>query len=78
MRLMLVEDQVLLREGLIGVFRDAGHDVVCSAGTATRLEGVFLELLPDVVILDVRLPPTFTDEGARAAADLKRPTPTSG
>ena len=78
MRLMLVEDQALLREGLIGVFRDAGHDVVWSAGSCDALEGAFLELLPDVVILDVRLPPTFTDEGARAAADLKSLRPDIG
>ena len=78
MRLMLVEDQALLREGLIGVFRDAGHDVVWSAGSCDGLEGAFLELLPDVVVLDVRLPPTFTDEGARAAADLKSLRPDIG
>ena len=78
MRLMLVEDQVLLREGLIGVFRDAGHDVVWSAGSCDTLEGPFLELLPDVAILDVRLPPTFTDEGARAAAELKSLRPDIG
>ncbi len=71
MRLMLVEDQALLREGLIGVFRDAGHDVVWAAGSCDGLEEAVLRLLPDVVILDVRLPPTFTDEGARAAAALK-------
>jgi len=75
---MLVEDQALLREGLIGVFRDAGHDVVWSAGGCDGLEGALLELLPDVVVLDVRLPPTFTDEGARAAADLKSLRPDIG
>lgn len=78
MRLMLVEDQALLREGLIGVFRDAGHDVVWSAGRCDGLEEAFLRLLPEVVVLDVRLPPTFTDEGARAAAELKSLRPRTG
>ena len=78
MRLMLVEDQALLREGLIGLFRDAGHDVVWSADSCADLDRVFLEQLPDVVVLDVRLPPTFTDEGARAAGRLKSLRPGIG
>lgn len=75
---MLVEDQALLREGLIGVFRDAGHEVVWSAGSCDGLDVAFVGLLPDVVVLDVRLPPTFTDEGARAAAALKALRPDIG
>lgn len=78
MRVMLVEDQTLLREGLAGVFRDAGHDVVWSAGSCDGLSEAVQELLPDVVVLDVRLPPTFTDEGARAAAALKSVRPDLG
>lgn len=78
MRLMLVEDQALLREGLIGVFRDAGHDVVWSAGSCDGLQEACQSLTPDVVVLDVRLPPTFTDEGARAAAGLKSLRPDLG
>jgi DNA-binding NarL/FixJ family response regulator len=70
-RVMLVEDQVLLREGLAGLFRDAGHDVIGSYGQAAGLTNRIAELEPDIVVLDIRLPPTFTDEGTRAAAEIK-------
>ena len=52
MRVILVEDQALLREGLAGLFRDAGHDVVASLGDCGDLEGAVREDAPDVVILD--------------------------
>ena len=77
-RVMLVEDQVLLREGLAGLFRDAGHDVVGSLGDAARLTGLVAEHQPDVVLLDIRLPPTYTDEGTRAAAEIKAAHPATG
>jgi DNA-binding NarL/FixJ family response regulator len=78
MRVILVEDQALLREGLAGLFRDAGHDVVASLGDCDGIEEAVLEHSPDVVVLDVRLPPSFTDEGARAAAALKSTRPDLG
>jgi DNA-binding NarL/FixJ family response regulator len=78
MRVILVEDQALLREGLAGLFRDAGHDVVASLGNCDGLEDAIREYAPDVVVLDVRLPPSFTDEGARAAAALKSTRPDLG
>ena len=75
--MILVEDQALLREGLAGLFRDAGHDVV-ALGECGDLEGAVGEHAPDVVVLDVRLPPSFTDEGTRAAAALKSTRPDLG
>lgn len=78
MRVILVEDQALLREGLTGLFRDAGHDVVASLGDCDSLEDAVRQCAPHVVVLDVRLPPSFTDEGARAAATLKSTRPDLG
>ena len=78
MRVILVEDQALLREGLAGLFRDAGHDVVASLGDCDGVEDAVRDCAPQVVVLDVRLPPTFTDEGARAAAALKSSRPDLG
>jgi DNA-binding NarL/FixJ family response regulator len=78
MRVMLVEDQVLLREGLAGLFRDAQHEVVGSFGDAAGLTGLVAEREPDIVLLDIRLPPTYTDEGTRAAAELKAARPATG
>ncbi len=78
MRVILVEDQTLLREGLVGLFHDAGHDVVAALGDCGGVEDAVRERAPDVVVLDVRLPPTFTDEGARAAAALKSACPDLG
>jgi DNA-binding NarL/FixJ family response regulator len=78
MRMILVEDQALLREGLAGLLRDAGHDVVASLGGCDGLEHAVRTQAPDIVILDVRLPPSFTDEGTRAAAALKATWPGLG
>lgn len=78
MRVILVEDQALLREGIAGLFRDAGHDVVASLGDCDGVEDAVREYAPDVVVLDVRLPPSFTDEGTRAAAALKSTRPDLG
>jgi DNA-binding NarL/FixJ family response regulator len=78
MRVTLVEDQVLLREGLAGLFRDAGHDVIGSYGHAEGLTTVVAEQQPDIVVLDIRLPPTHTDEGTRAATEIKAAHPAIG
>jgi DNA-binding NarL/FixJ family response regulator len=78
MRVIIVEDQTLLREGLAGLLRDTGHDVVASLGDCDGVEDAVREYAPDVVVLDVRLPPSFTDEGARAAAALKSTCPDMG
>ena len=64
---MIAEDQVLLREGLRRLFEDAGHDVVGTVDDADRLRAAVSEHEPDLAIVDVRMPPSFTDEGIRAA-----------
>ena len=78
MRVVIAEDQVLLREGLARLFEDAGHQVVASLGDAERLMTTVAEHNPDLVVLDIRMPPSFTDEGARAAAELKDAHPELG
>jgi DNA-binding NarL/FixJ family response regulator len=75
---ILVEDQALLREGMAGLFRDAGHDIVASLGDCSEVVSAVETGSPDVVILDIRLPPTFTDEGTRTAAHLKSTMPDLG
>jgi DNA-binding NarL/FixJ family response regulator len=77
-RIVIVEDQVLLREGLAVLFRNGGHEVVATRGDADDLVAHVLDLAADLVVLDVRIPPTFTDEGIRAAADLKERIPGLG
>jgi DNA-binding NarL/FixJ family response regulator len=78
MRVVIVEDQVLLREGLARLFADSGHKVVATLGDAATLGVVVDQERPDLVILDIRMPPTYTDEGARAARDLKSRRPGLG
>jgi DNA-binding NarL/FixJ family response regulator len=77
-RVILVEDQALLREGLAGLFRDAGHDVAASLGSCENVVASIAAFDPDLVVLDIRLPPSFTDEGARAAAEIKAARPDIG
>jgi DNA-binding NarL/FixJ family response regulator len=66
-RVVIAEDQVLLREGLARLFEDAGHDVIAAVEDADRLRGAVSEHQPDLAVVDIRMPPTFTDEGIRAA-----------
>jgi DNA-binding NarL/FixJ family response regulator len=77
-RVVIAEDQVLLREGLARFFADGGHEVVASLGDADRLLNAVAEHEPDLVVVDVRMPPTFTDEGARAARQIKEAHPETG
>jgi DNA-binding NarL/FixJ family response regulator len=77
-RVVIVEDQVLLREGLGRLFADGGHEVVASLGDAEHLGASVAGHRPDLVVLDIRMPPTWTDEGARAAAGLKAAHPDVG
>jgi DNA-binding NarL/FixJ family response regulator len=70
-RVALAEDSVLLREGLARLLGDAGFEVTARCGTAHALRAELRVDVPDVVILDIRLPPTHTDEGLRAAIDLR-------
>lgn len=78
MRVILVEDQILLREGLAGLLRDAGHEIVASLSDCETVEDAVISTDPDVVVMDVRLPPTFTGEGSRAARALKERWPALG
>jgi DNA-binding NarL/FixJ family response regulator len=74
-KVIVVDDMVLVREGIVRILRDQGIEVVAAAGSAEPLRALVDEHDPDVVILDIRMPPTFTDEGLRAAADLRATRP---
>ncbi|TFC27197.1 response regulator transcription factor [Cryobacterium sp. TMT2-18-3] len=78
LRLVLAEDSVLLREGLIRLFDEAGFVTVASYGDADSLLAEVDALRPDIAVLDVRMPPTFRDEGVRAALELRRRLPSVG
>ncbi|MEU6403631.1 response regulator transcription factor [Streptomyces sp. NPDC046985] len=83
MRVVIAEDSVLLREGLTRLLTDRGHDVVAGVGDAEALIETIAKLhardaLPDVVVADVRMPPTHTDEGVRAAVRLREDHPDLG
>ena len=71
MRIVIAEDTVLLREGLAGLLEDAGHEVVARVGDAEALLAVVEEHEPELAIIDVRMPPTYEDEGMRAAAEIR-------
>jgi DNA-binding NarL/FixJ family response regulator len=77
-RVVIVEDQVLLREGLARLFSDGGHEVVASMGDAEHLLPAVAGHRPDLVIVDIRMPPSFSDEGARAAREIKQAHPEVG
>lgn len=70
-RIVLAEDGVLLREGLAGLLERFGYEVVAAVEDADALVAVVDDQMPDVVITDVRMPPTYTDEGLRAAVRLR-------
>jgi DNA-binding NarL/FixJ family response regulator len=74
-RILICEDSALLREGLVRVLDDAGHEVVAAVPDADDLGAVVAQTAPELCILDVRLPPTFTDEGIRAALALRAANP---
>lgn len=75
MRILICEDSVLLREGLVRLLEDAGHQVVAALADAAELDATVAMSAPDLCILDVRLPPTHTDEGIRAALRLRDARP---
>jgi DNA-binding NarL/FixJ family response regulator len=74
-RVVLAEDGVLLREGLVGVLSRFGCAVVAAVGDGPGLLAAAAEHRPDLVITDIRMPPTFTDEGLQAAVTLRREQP---
>lgn len=75
MRIVVAEDLALLREGLIRIFQANGFEVVEAVDNGPSLIRALTAHRPDVAIVDVRLPPTFTDEGLRAAIDARRQIP---
>jgi DNA-binding NarL/FixJ family response regulator len=75
MRVVIAEDAVLLREGLTRLLTEFGHEVVASLPDATGLLAAVDEHQPDVVVTDVRMPPTNRDEGVRAAIELRTVRP---
>jgi DNA-binding NarL/FixJ family response regulator len=74
-RIVIAEDSVLLRVGLERLLADAGHDVVAAVDEPTALLAAVDRMDPDLVIVDVRMPPTFTDEGVRAAVLIRSQNP---
>ena len=75
MRVVVAEDSVLLREGIARLLEDAGLEVVGQAGTADELMLKVRSYKPDVAIVDIRMPPTQTDEGLRAAKEIREQHP---
>ena len=75
LRVVLAEDGVLLREGLIGLLARFGHRVVAAVGDAEALRAAVAEHRPDIVVTDVRMPPGQSDEGLRAAVALRAEQP---
>ena len=75
MRVLIADDSALLREGLRLLLEDAGHEVVASAASGTELIARALKHRPDLVIADIRMPPSHTDEGLRAAQQIRRAWP---
>jgi DNA-binding NarL/FixJ family response regulator len=77
-RVVIAEDQALLREGIVALLREKGIDVVAQAEDAEGLLRILAGHKPDLAIVDVRLPPTFTDEGVRAALQARQRYPGLG
>jgi DNA-binding NarL/FixJ family response regulator len=75
MRVLIAEDSVLLREGIVHLLEDAGMEVVDAVGDAETLLRRVDELAPDICVLDIRMPPTHTDEGVRAALVVRAQHP---
>ena len=75
MRVVLAEDSLLLREGLVRLLAEAGAEVVAAVGDGPSLVRAVAEHRPDVAVVDVRMPPTHTDEGLRAAVEVRRAVP---
>jgi DNA-binding NarL/FixJ family response regulator len=78
MRIVIAEDSVLLRAGLTGLLADAGEEVVAAVDNADDLLTVVERHQPDLAVVDVRMPPTFTDDGLRAALQIRERWPDVG
>ncbi|GAA1887567.1 response regulator [Asanoa iriomotensis] len=75
MRIVIADDAVLLREGLVRLVTEHGHEVVAAVGDGPSLVEAIVKEKPDVSIVDVRMPPSHTDEGLRAAVEARRQVP---
>ena len=77
LRIVIADDAVLLREGLVRLLTEAGHDVLAAVGDGPALVQAVATLHPDISIVDVRMPPSHTDEGLRAAVEARSRVPGS-
>jgi DNA-binding NarL/FixJ family response regulator len=78
MRIVIAEDSAMIRAGLVELLTKYGHDVVAAVGDAEALRAAIAQHRPDVTVVDVRMPPGYTDEGVRAAIALRRDYPGVG
>nr|AGS49266.1 putative two-component system response regulator [uncultured bacterium esnapd1.2] len=78
MRIILAEDSILLREGLIRLLTEEGHEVLAAVGDGDELIREVRACQPDLIVVDIRMPPTHTDEGLRAALEIRRRWPAVG
>jgi DNA-binding NarL/FixJ family response regulator len=77
-RIVIGEDSALFREGLASLLTDAGHEIVAKAGDAPSLVRAVAETAPDLAVIDIRMPPDHTDDGARAAREIRASRPGLG
>ena len=78
MRIVIAADAAVIRAGLVEILTDHGHEVAAAVGDAEALKAAVAEHHPDVAITDVRMPPNYTDEGLRAAIEIRRDQPGIG
>src|SRR5882724_7505575 len=78
MRIVIAEDSAILREGLAQLLAMRGHEIVASVADPTALKAKVADHNPDVAVVDIRMPPTHTDEGLRAAIEIRRLYPNVG
>jgi DNA-binding NarL/FixJ family response regulator len=75
MRVVIAEDSALLREGIVLILQEAGFEVVAQAGDAADLVRKVVAYRPDAAVGDIRMPPTNTDDGLRAALEIRKQLP---
>jgi DNA-binding NarL/FixJ family response regulator len=78
MRIVIAEDSAVMRAGLVEILADSGHEVAAAVGNAEDLLAAVGEHHPDAAVVDVRMPPSYTDEGLRAAIAIRRDHPKTG
>jgi DNA-binding NarL/FixJ family response regulator len=78
LKVVIAEDSAVLRDGLAALLTDRGHEVVAAVGDGDTLRSAASAYHPDACVVDIRMPPTFTDEGLRAAIALRRAQPEVG